>query len=73
MTAQRRKIERSRIARRVLLGALLAAVAIYYLVREMGLDGDVILDYLLGSMLLVGAVIVLALAAAALMRLFRKP
>lgn len=68
----RRKTARDKIARRVLYGAALAVVAVYFLVRELGLDVGVLLDYLLASALLVTCVIVLALVMAALLRLLRR-
>jgi hypothetical protein len=60
------------VGRRVLLGALLAVTALYWLVRELELDVEVLLDYLLASALLVGAAMAAALLAAAVIRMFRK-
>lgn len=68
----RRKTARDKIARRVIYGALLAVAAVYFLVRELDLDVDVLFDYLLASALLVTIVIVLALLMAALLRLLRR-
>jgi len=68
----RKRKPRDRLARSVLLGALAAAAVIYWLVRELELDVDVLIDYLLASALLIGAVIAVALLAAWLLRMLRK-
>ncbi len=68
----RKRSTRDRLARSVLLGALAAAAAIYWLVRELELDVDVLINYLLASLVLVGAAIAVALLAAWLLRVLRR-
>ena len=63
---------RDRIARRVLMGALLAAAAIYWLAREMDLDREVLLGYLVGSVLLVAVPLVVAFVVVGVVKLVRR-
>ena len=63
---------RDRITRRVLLGAVLAVAAIAWLAREMDLDREVLLDYLVGSVVLVGGTLVAAFLVVAVVKLVRR-
>jgi uncharacterized membrane protein len=61
-----------RLTRTILLGAVTVFLAIYWLSDQMGLDRDELLGYALTSLLLVGAVVVLALLGALLIRLIKR-
>lgn len=65
-------IRTRRLTRTVLLGTLLVAIAILWLVRELGLDADELLGYLVTSLLFVAGAIVLAVLGAALLWLVRR-
>jgi hypothetical protein len=56
----------------VLLGTLLAAAAIVWLARELDLDREVLLDYLVGSAVLVAVPLVVAFLVVAVVKLIRR-
>jgi hypothetical protein len=60
-----------RLTRTIVLGAIVVFLAIYWLVDQMGLDRDELLGYALTSLLLVGALALLALLAVVLMRVIK--
>ncbi len=62
----------NRIARRVLLGALVAVAAIFWLAREMDLDREVLLGYLVGSVVLVVGSLVAASLVVVVVKLLRR-
>ncbi len=61
-----------RLARTIVLGALVVFLGIAWLARELELDVDELLDYALTSLLLVGGLVALAILGAVLLRLVRR-
>lgn len=61
-----------RLTRTIVLGAVAVFLAIYWLADQMGLDREELLGYALTSLMLVGVLVVLALAAAVLLRLIKR-
>jgi drug/metabolite transporter (DMT)-like permease len=61
-----------RLTRTILLGAVVVFLGIAWLARELGLDRDELLGYAFTSLLLVAGAVLLALVAAALMRLVKR-
>ena len=63
---------RNRLARSVVLACLTAAVGIAWLARELDLDTERLLDFLVTSVGFVGLMVLLAAVAAAVLRFLRR-
>lgn len=63
-----RRSTQRRLIRTIVLGTAAVAAAIYWLARELGIDSEELLDYALTSLMLVGAMVVLALGGALALR-----
>jgi uncharacterized membrane protein len=61
-----------RLTRTIVLGAIVVFLAIYWLADQMGLDRALLQGYALTSLMLVGALVVLALVGAVLMRVIKR-
>ena len=63
---------RDRLTRRTLLAAAVAGAAILWAMRELDLDAEILLNYLLGSLLFVLAVAVPAFLVVLIIKRFRR-
>lgn len=61
-----------RLTRTIVLGAIVVFLAILWLADQFGLDRQELLGYALTSLMLVGGLVILGLAGAALMRLLKR-
>lgn len=61
-----------RLTRTIVLGAIVVFLAIYWLADQMGLDRGELQGYALTSLVLVGALVVLALLAVVLVRAIKR-
>ncbi|MFU8815269.1 MAG: hypothetical protein ACNA7W_07980 [Pseudomonadales bacterium] len=61
-----------RLGRTIVLGAIVVFLAILWLADQLGLDRDELLGYALTSLMLVGVLVVLAVAGAVLLRLLKR-
>jgi uncharacterized membrane protein len=61
-----------RLTRTIVLGAIVVFLAVYWLSDQMGLDRGELLGYALTSLLLVGLLVVLALAGVVVLRLIKR-
>ena len=65
-------MHKSRLARTILLGAIVAALGTWWLAKAYEVESATLLGFLLSSALFVAGAIVLALAGAAIVRTLRR-
>ncbi|MDZ7670646.1 MAG: hypothetical protein U5Q16_14940 [Gammaproteobacteria bacterium] len=70
--APRSNLQQRRLVRTIVLGTVAVVAGIAWLAGELGMDKEELLDFAGTSVLLVGAMVVLALLGAAVLRVLKK-